>query len=159
MARLAPENFNPIASWRFAIQFSSLADVRFYAKAVQMPTIDNGTIVVDYGNTQMKVKGKTKWNDIELTMYAYEKMTLEQLWNYMNEMHQEIEPGKDKFPDEYKKDILIQVLKPNDDVHSTWTLVGAYANVINFGEFDYSTEEVVQPRITISYDYALYKEN
>lgn len=159
MARISPDLYNPIASWRFKVVFSSLKDVSFYAKAIQMPTIDNGTLVMDYGNTQLKVKGKTKWNDIELTFYAYENMTLEQLWDYMNQLLQEVEPGKDFYGDDYKKDILIQVMKPNDEVHSTWTLVGAYANIINFGEFDYSTEEVVQPRMTISYDYALYKGN
>lgn len=157
MARLSPEQYDPITSWRFKVQFSELQDVSFYAKAVNLPQIDNSPIVIEYGNTQIKVKGKTKWNDIELTLYAYEGMTMDQLWGYMNRLHQEVETGKDKYADDYKKDILIQILKPNDDLLATWTLTGAFANLINFGEFDYSTEEVVQPRLTISYDFALYK--
>lgn len=157
MARLSPEQYDPITSWRFKIQFSSLPDVGFYAKSINLPTIDNSPIIIEYGNTQMKVKGKTKWNDVELTMYAYEGMTIDQLWKYMNELHQNIEEGKDKYADDYKLDILIQILKPDDSLLATWTLTGAFANLINFGDFDYSTEEVVQPKLTISYDYALYK--
>lgn len=157
MARLSPQDYDPITSWRFKIQFSSLSDVGFYAKAINLPTIDNGTLAIDYGNTQIKIKSRTKWNDVELTMYAYENMTIDQLWEYMNKFHQKIDEGKDKYADEYKQDIIIQILKPDDSLLATWTLVGAFANLINFGDFDYSSEEVVQPKMTISYDYALYK--
>lgn len=157
MARLSPENYDPILSFRFKIQFSSLADVTFYGKAVNLPTIDNSPLTFEYGNTQIKVKGKTKWNDVTLTMYAYEKMTMEQLWDYMNVLHQDISKGEDKYGDDYKKDIQIQLLSPADIPIATWTLVGAFAGSINFGDLDWSTEEVVQPTMVISYDYATFK--
>lgn len=157
MARLDPQTYNPITSWRFKIQFSSLPEVGFYAKSITMPTLDNQPLTVEYGNTQMKVKGKTKWNDVELTMYAYEKMTIDQLWKYMNTLHQKIDVGEDFYGKDYKLDILIQIMSPADIPIAKWTLVGAFANVINFGQFDYSTEEVVQPSLTISYDYALFE--
>ena len=157
MARLSPQTFDPITAWRFRVQFNSLPDVSFYAKAINLPTIDNAPITIDYGNTQIKVKGKTKWNDVELTMYAYENMTIDQLWSFINDLHQKIDEGLDRYADEYKLDIMIQLLKPDDTSLATWTLVGAFANLINFGDLDYSAEEVVQPKLTISYDYALYK--
>jgi len=157
MARLDPQTYNPITSWRFKIQFSSLPEVGFYAKSITMPTVDNQPLTVEYGNTQMKIKGKTKWNDVELTMYAYEKMTINQLWDYMDTLHQKIDVGEDFYGKDYKLDILIQIMSPADIPIAKWTLVGAFANVINFGQFDYSTEEVVQPSLTISYDYAVFK--
>ena len=156
MARLTPQNINPQLSFRFKIVFSELEDIGIYAKSIQLPTIDNGTIIVDYGNTQMKVKGKTKWNDIQMTLYAFEQKTMRQLWKYLNELHQKVDDGKDFYPDDYKKDVQIQLLAPNDDVISTWKLIGAYANLINFGDLDYGTEEIVQPQVTFSYDYALF---
>lgn len=157
MARLAPEQYNPITSWRFRVQFSSLPDVNFYAKSITLPEIQNNPLIIEYGNTQMKLKGKTKWNDIEMTMYAYEKMTIEQLWKYMNELHQKIDDGTDYYAEKYKLDVLIQIVNPMDTPIGKFTLVGALASVINFGQFDYSTEEVVQPRLTFSYDYALFE--
>lgn len=157
MARISPENYDPILSFRFKIQFSSLQDVTFYGKAINLPTLDNAAITYDYGNTQVKVKGKTKWNDVTLTMYAYEKMTIDQLWDYMNVLHQDVVKGEDKYGDDYKKDIQIQILSPSDVPIATWTLIGAFANSINFGDLDWSAEEVVQPTMVISYDYATYK--
>lgn len=156
MARLSPEGNNPQLSFRFKVVFSELKDIGIYAKGIQLPTVDNSPITVEYGNTQMKVKGKTKWNDITLTCYAYEKKTIDQLWAYLNTLHQKVEDGTDFYPDEYKKDIIIQLLSPSDIPVGTWKLIGAFMGNINFGEFDYAAEEVVQPQMTISYDYAMF---
>lgn len=157
MARLSPEGNNPQLSFRFKVIFSELQDIGIYAKAVQLPTVDNSPITVEYGNTQMKVKGKTKWNDITLTCYAFEKKTIDQLWGYLNDLHQDIAQGTDEYPDLYKKDIQLQLLSPSDIPVGTWKLIGAFMSSINFGEFDYAAEEVVQPQLVISYDYALFE--
>lgn len=156
MARLSPEQFNPILSFRYRIQFSQIPDINFYGKAVTLPVVDNSPLVLEYGNTQIKVKGKTKWNDIDITCYAYERMTMDQLWSYLNDLHQDVREGVDKYADDYKKDIQIQLLSPADVVMSTWRLVGAFMSQINYGELDWSSVEIVQPRITIAYDYATY---
>lgn len=157
MSRLSPESYNPQVSFRFRIQFSDIKDINIYGKAAQLPTVDNSPITVEYGNTQMKIKGKTKWNDIQITCYAYEGLTMEQLWLYLNDLHQDVKEGTDEYGSTYKKDIQIQLLGPTDNVVGTWKLVGAFMSLINYGELDWSTEEVVQPQITISYDYALYE--
>lgn len=156
MARLSPEAYDPLLSFRFRIQFSELPDVGFYGKSVNLPVVDNNPLTLDYGNTQMKVKGKTKWNDIQITCYAYEKMTMEQLWDYLNKLHQDVPKGEDKYGDDYKKDIQIQLMNPFDIPIGTWTLIGGFMSQINFGELDWSAEEVVQPQLTLSYDYATF---
>ena len=136
MARISPETYNPQLTFRFRIQFSQLADVSVYGKAIQLPTVDNSPITVEYGNTQMKVKGKTKWNDIQMTCYAYERMTMNQLWGYLNDLHQDVIQGTDEYGDTYKKDIQIQLLGPTDNVVGTWKLIGAFIGQINYGELD-----------------------
>lgn len=156
MARLSPEQFDPILSFRFRIQFSHIQNINFYGKAVTLPVVDNSTQVFDYGNTQIKVKGKTKWNDIDITCYAFEGMTMEHLWSYLNDIHQNVREGTDYYADDYKKDIQIQLMSPSDIVLGTWTLIGAFLSQINYGELDWSAEDIVQPRLTISYDYATY---
>lgn len=159
MARLSPENYDPILSFRYRIQFSQIQDINIYGKAATLPTADNNPLTLDYGNTQIKVKSKTKWNDVEITCYAYEGLTMEQLWDYLNTLHQDVKLGTDKYADDYKKDIQIQLMSPADIVIGTWTLIGGFMANINFGELDWSTEEVVQPRITLSYDYATFTPN
>lgn len=156
MARLTPEGNNPQLSFRFKVIFSELKDIGIYAKAFALPTVDNSPITVEYGNTQMKVKGKTKWNDITLSCYAIEKKTIDQLWAYLNTLHQNVQDGTDEYPDKYKKDIQLQLLSPSDIPVGTWKLVGAFMSSVNFGSLDYAAEEIVQPELVISYDYALF---
>ena len=99
----------------------------------------------------MKVKGKTRWNDVTMTCYAFESMTLEKLWEWLNTYHQDITNGKDFYADQYKKDIQSQLISPNEErVVGTWKLVGAFINLVNYGQLDFASEEIIQPEITIS---------
>lgn len=158
MARMSPETYKPLLSFRFKVIFSVLEGIEFYGKSITLPQAENNPITVEYGNTYLKIKGKTRWNDVTMTCYTFEGMTQDRLWNWLNDLHQKIDEGKDYYADNYKKDITIQLMNPmNDAVVGTWKLIGAFVNNVNFGNLDFATEEIVQPEITISYDYALFE--
>lgn len=158
MARLSPETYHPLLAFRFKIIFSVIDGVQFFGKSITLPQAENNPVTIEYGNTYMKVKGKTRWNDVTMTCYAFESMTLEKLWEWLNTYHQDITNGKDFYADQYKKDIQIQLISPNEErVVGTWKLVGAFINLVNYGQLDFASEEIIQPEITISYDYALYE--
>lgn len=158
MARLSPQTFKPQLSFRFRITFSVLSDIPFYGKAINLPSAENNPLTIEYGNTYIKVKGKTRWNDIQLSCYAFEGMTYPQLWSYLRDLHQKVDDGKDYYADQYKNDIQIHLLNPLDTPVGLWTLIGGFIASINYGDLDRSAEEVVQPQITIAYDYALYED-
>lgn len=158
MARLSPQDIHPLLSFRFKVIFSILDNVTFYGKSITLPAAENNPITIEYGNTYMKVKGKTRWNDVTMTCYAYEDMTHNELFDWLHVIHQKIDEGKDFYADEYKKDIQIQLISPREDrVVGTWKLIGAFINNVNFGALDWTTEEVIQPEVTIAYDYAMYE--
>lgn len=157
MARLSPETYNPHLSFRFKIVFSTLQNVQFYGKSATLPSAENNPLTLEYGNTYMKVKSKTRWNDCVISCYAYENMTMNELWNYLDQLHQNVNLGQDKYADEYKKDVYIHLLRPNgESTVGAWKLTGAFISAINYGQVDYTTEEIVQPEITLAYDYARY---
>ena len=158
MARMSPESYHPLLSFRFKVIFSVIEGVQFFGKSITLPSAENNPITVEYGNTYVKVKGKTRWNDITMTCYAFENMTHDKLWGWLNDRHQKVNEGKDYYADEYKRDIQIQLLAPNEErVVGTWKLIGAFINNINFGNVDFASEEIIQPEISIAYDYALYE--
>ena len=67
MARLSPQDIHPLLSFRFKVIFSILDNVQFYGKAITLPAAENNPLTIDYGNTYIKVKGKTRWNDVTMT--------------------------------------------------------------------------------------------
>ena len=41
-----------------------------------------------------------------------------------------------------------------NDVVETWTLINPWIKDVNFGDLDYSTEDMVNITLTVRYDYA-----
>lgn len=157
MARLSPETYRPLLGFRFSVTFSKLPNISFYGMSTALPSVENNPQTIEYGNTYIKVKGKTRWNDITMTFYAFEDMTMDELWKYLNEAHQVINDGADWYADTYKGDIQLQLLNPKGDVISVWKLIGAFIASTNFGQMGWANEEIVQPEITIAYDYATFE--
>lgn len=156
MARLTPASYRPILQFHFHVIFSSLEEGAFvtYARGSDLPSADNNPVVIEYGNTYMHVKGKTRWNNVSMTFYSLSKPdTNDIMWKYLNK-HQAVTDGTDTFKDEYMGDIQIQLLNPNETVVGTWKLINAFIANINFGSLDWSADDVVQPEITFVYDYA-----
>lgn len=157
MARLSPETYKPLLQFRFQLSFQGMPDVSVYGFSATLPSLDNNPQKIDYANTYFKVKGKTTWNDITITCYAFEGLTMEELFQYLNRDHQEISTGKDKYADRYKYDMTIQLTSPStNSVVGSWKLIGAFIGSINFGELSWATDDIIKPEITICYDYAEY---
>lgn len=156
MARLEPSAHKPILQFRFEMQTTALPHASIYCKSATLPSIDNTPITAEYGNTQMKVKGKTKWNDITVTCYYYEGLTWIDLWAWLNK-HQITDDGIDKYADEYKHDVTLKLNKPSGiaSVHEI-QLIGAFISSVEMGSMDWAAEEIAEMTITFAYDYAKY---
>lgn len=155
MARLVPAAHKPILGFRMQLQTEPLGDAKIYCKSFALPSFDNSPVIAEYGNTQMKIKGKTKWNDLQITCYHYEGMTINDVWNWLLE-HQNTPGGEDDFAEYYKHDITLKLLKPdgNTSAHEM-KLIGAFISSADMGQFDWASEEIVEISITLAYDYAI----
>lgn len=154
MARLSPSQHKPILGFRMKLQVSSLPQAYIYCKSFALPSIDNSTVTAEYGNTQMKLKGKTKWQTLPITCYQYEGITITEFWQWMQE-HQQTDDGVDQYADIYKHDITLNVMAPNgfQPVHQ-FTLVGGFIGTAEFGQFDWASEDIVEMSVNLEYDYA-----
>lgn len=156
--RVSVSDYKPILGFNFKVQFSELDSSGFvtYAKAVTLPSMDNNPILLEYGNTYAYVKGKTRWNEVSMTLYAMTAPhTHDKLWKYLQK-HQKTQDGIDAFKDAYMGDVQIQILNSDDTLFKTWKLTNAHISSINFGSMDWSSDDVVQPELSLVYDYATY---
>lgn len=159
MARLSPASYKPILQYHFIVEFSNLSlaqNNQNYARGSDLPSAENNPILIEYGNTYMHVKGKTKWNELTMQFYALSTPNTNQLmWDWLKK-HQDVSTGKDAFKDAYMADLTIKLLTPDESVAATWKLINAFASSINWGNVDWGGNEVIQPEVTFVYDYAEY---
>ena len=63
--------------------------------------------------------------------------------------------GRAGYSDFYKKDLTLNILGPVGDVIGEWVIVGAFLVNGDFGQYDWSADEVVDLSITVAMDYCI----
>ena len=133
-----------------------IGDIPSYIiKAAARPSLTNGEVVLDHINIDRKVKGKTRWNDVAITLYDPIVPSGAQAVMEWVRLHHESVTGRDGYSTQYKKDITFHSLSPTGEKIEEWTLKGAFILDTNFGQMDWGTEESVQIEMTLKYDYAV----
>ena len=128
----------------------------YIIKAISAVTFEQGEVVLNHINVYSKVKGKTKWSDLTMTLFdpitpSGAQATMEWL-----RLHHESVTGRDGYSDMYKKDLTINILGPVGDIVSEWVIKGAFIKGGNFGEYNWDTENAaVNLSLTIGMDYCV----
>ena len=127
----------------------------YLIKAAARPSMTNGEIVLDHINVDRKVKGKTRWQDVSITLYDPIVPSGAQAVIDWIRLHHESLTGRDGYSTQYKKNITFHSLSPTGEKIEEWTLKGAFILDSNFGQMDWGTEDAVTIELTLKYDYAV----
>jgi hypothetical protein len=129
----------------------------YLIKAAARPTINNNPITLDHINLKRKLKGKSEWQDIEITLYDPIVPSAAQACMEWVRLAHESVTGRNGYADFYKKDVTINVLGPVGDKVEEWQLKGAFPASVNFNGtgLDWSAQEALTITMTLSYDYAI----
>jgi hypothetical protein len=148
-------SWEPKYANRFIMQLAGTNIPAYLIKAAARPSMTNGEIVLDHINVDRKVKGKSRWNDVSITLY--DPITSEGAQNVMEwvRFHHESLTGRDGYSADYKRDIEFYSLSALGEKIENWTLKGAFISEANFGQMDWGTEEAVTIELTLKYDYAI----
>ena len=118
--------FEPKLKNRFIMQIDGIN--AYLIKAMNRPTLEQETVELDHMNVTRYVKGKSKWQAIEITLYdPVVPSAAQQVLEWIR-LHHESVTGRDGYSDFYKKNITFNVLDP---VEISLTLRYDYA-VLNF---------------------------
>jgi hypothetical protein len=125
-------------------------------KAISAVTFEQGEVVLNHINVYRKVKGKTTWSDLTMTLFDPITPSGAQAVMEWVRLHHESVTGRDGYSDFYKKDLTIDVLGPVGDIVSEWVIKGAFIKGGNFGEYNWDTEnQAVNISLTIGMDYCV----
>ena len=150
-------SWEPKYANRFIMQLAGTNIPAYLIKAAARPTITNGEIVLDHINIDRKVKGKSRWSDLAITLY--DPITSEGAQAVMEwvRLHHESFTGRDGSSSDYKRDIEFYALSAMGEKIENWTLKGTFISDANFGQMDWGTEEAMTIELTLKFDYAIHQ--
>ena len=146
-------NFEPKLANRFIMEIDGIPS--FMIKTANRPKIESEVVELDHINLKRKIKGKSNWTDITITLYdPIVPSGAQSVMEWIRTGHESI-TGRDGYADFYKKNIDFYMLGPVGDKVEQWKLVGAFISSAEFGDVDWSSNEPVMITLTITYDYAI----
>ena len=145
--------FEPKMKNRFVLYMDGIPS--YIVKKAKRPSLTQDSRAIDHINLQRYVKGKTKWDAMELTLYDPIVPSGAQAVMEWVRLHHESVTGRDGYLEFYKKDLTLNVLGPVGDKVEEWILKGAQITKVDFGEMDWATDEVMEFSMTIQPDYCV----
>ena len=145
--------FEPKVQNRFIMYIDGIP--AYLIKSATAPGFEAGEIILDHINVYRKVKGKVRWNDMNIELYdPIAPSGAQAVMEWARLAHESV-TGRDGYSDFYKKDLRFDVLGPVGDVVGEWIIKGAYVKEANFGEYDWSNDQYITIALTIAMDYCI----
>ena len=146
--------FEPKQANRFILYMDGIPS--FMIKGMSAVTLAQGVVTLNHINVERKVKGKSTWQNMTMTLFDPITPSGAQAVMEWVRLHHESVTGRDGYSDFYKKDLTIDVLGPVGDIVSEWILKGAFVVNTNFGEYNWDTvDTAVNLSVELSIDYAV----
>ena len=145
--------FEPKQANRFILYMDGMPS--YIIKGVSAVTLNQGIVTLNHINVERKVKGKSVWQDVTLTLFDPITPSGAQATMEWVRLHHESVTGRDGYSDFYKKDITFNSLGPVGDKVEEWTLKGAFIETAKFSDMDYTGEDLATVDLTLAYDYAI----
>jgi hypothetical protein len=146
--------FEPKQANRFILYMDGMPS--YLIKQVSAVTLQQGVVTLNHINVERKVKGKSVWQNVTMTLFDPITPSGAQATMEWVRLHHESVTGRDGYSDFYKKDLTLNVLGPVGDIVSEWILKGAFIVNTNFGEYNWDTvDTAINLSIEVSIDYAV----
>ena len=146
-------NFEPKLANRFVMEIDGIPS--YMVKTANRPKLESEVVELDHINLKRKIKGKSNWTDITITLYdPIVPSGAQSVMEWIRTGHESI-TGRDGYADFYKKNIDFYMLGPVGDKVEQWKIVGAWISSAEFGDVDWSTNDPVMITLTLTYDYAI----
>ncbi len=146
--------FEPKQANRFVLYMDGMPS--YLIKQVSAVTLQQGVVTLNHINVERKVKGKSVWQNVTMTLFDPITPSGAQATMEWVRLHHESVTGRDGYSDFYKKDLTINVLGPVGDIVSEWILKGAFITNTNFGEYNWDTvDTAINLSIEVAIDYAV----
>lgn len=128
---------------------------------IKRPSVTFGDITIDVYNSKVKLIGKPEWQDITVNLRDdaggnVSKLVGEQLQKQFDFMEQATAASGIDYKFQLNYEILDGGNGANQpNVLETWEIYGAFISSVDYGDFNYATNDPATIALTIKYDNAL----
>ena len=141
---------------RFVLEFPTELGIESYlVKTSGKPKMDINAVEIPYMNTSVWVAGRYKWNPIDIEFIDVIGPSTTQKTMEWIRLHAETATGRMGYAIGYKKNLVLKALDPVGAEVEKWTLIGCMATNIEFGNYDYSSDDVATVKMTLQPDRCL----
>jgi len=145
--------FEPKVSNRFIFYIDGVP--AYLIKKATAPGFNAGEITLDHINVYRKIKGKVRWDDINLELYdPITPSGTQSVMEWFRLSHESV-TGRDGYSDFYKKDVKLEILGPVGDIVGEWVVKGAFIKTARFGDYDWANDQYISLNVTIAMDYCI----
>ena len=150
MIRGIPFEYEPKRNNRFFAEFADELGIEVWkVQKFKRPSMKINSVPIDFMNEKNYVAGRYNWEEMEITFYdPIGPSTSQQLMEWVR-LHAESLTGRMGYAAGYKKNILLKSLDPTGIEVEKWFLEQCMITGINFGDFDYGNDELINITLTL----------
>lgn len=145
--------FEPKTQNRFIMYIDGVPS--YVINKTKRPSLVQEKKAIDHINLQRYIKGKTIWQEMEISLYDPIVPSGAQAVMEWVRLHHESVTGRDGYAEFYKKDIIINVLGPVGDKVEEWILKGCQITSADFGEMNWAQDMPVGITLKIQPDFCI----
>ena len=119
-----------------------------------LPNSSTDPLEAPYGNSTVKVAGKTNFDDISITVKDFIEKDIEAILMQWRYAVYNPETGKVGWARNYKREARITLYAPNGECERVWIATGVWPTTLELGDLDYSSSDLRKVTMTLSVDHA-----
>lgn len=145
-------DYEPKTKNRFILNIDGFDS--YIVRSSGRPQLQSTRREIDYINTKRYVAGKYSWQPLDVTfMDPIVPSGTQRVMEWMR-LHHQSETGVAGYKANYTKEVKLNMLGPDGTFVEEWVLKNTFIENANFNDVDYSSDELADITITLSYDYA-----
>lgn len=151
-----PLQYEPLRKNRWLLRFpADLGIQEWWLESASRPNITQKETEIPFLNTSTYVIGRYNWETITVTLRDPIGPSASQAIMEWVRLHSESVTGRQGYSAGYKRDVELEMLDPTGVVVQKWILKNTMLTTANFGDLNYSTDELANITITLRFDYAI----
>ena len=151
-----PLQYEPLRKNRWLFRFpSDLGIMEWFCESAKRPSIQQKDVEIPFLNTSTWVVGRYTWDTIQFTLRDPIGPTASQAEKEWVRLHSESVTGRQGYAAGYKRDVEIEMLDPTGVVVQKWILKNTMCTNVDFGDLNYSQDDLSTITMTLRFDYAI----